>query len=388
MKKFICTLLAILSVLGLCACGQPTNEAGVVMATQEPTKEERKLIVEYYYAVNELENSNPSATRQSEIYQELLGMTEYDKYTGTEYASTGYLTRSSGKIFTSAYDDEISTWNRKEVLARFSVLDDKLLSVTQTNEDRMGNQDTFENIIQWQYNSEGKMLSVSDENDVNPVNISSKNENFLLSREGLHEYDENGRLVKITHMTYDDITMVRTFTYDANGNLTQQVAKDNDEERIYTYTTENGRITAISWPFRDCRYEIVYTYEGDNLVSEVKSFYNDKDQLDEQWSMTHTYDSNGQRVESAYLWEDIEDTHWSLNPDFVSDRFVMYRETDLYTYEYVDGRISVVTCIPGSSFGYHNDNTVAYETAPNEAFIYYTLNYGPYSFYTAPATEN
>ena len=38
MKKFICTLLAIMSVFGLCACGQ-TNEAGVTMATKEPTKE-------------------------------------------------------------------------------------------------------------------------------------------------------------------------------------------------------------------------------------------------------------------------------------------------------------------------------------------------------------
>ena len=381
MKKIICTLLAILSVFGLCACGA-TNEAGVTMATTEPTKEERSLIVDYYYAVNELENSSPNAIRQAELYQELLAMTEYDKYTGTQYASTSYLSSSSGKLFTTAYSTEISTWNRKEVLARFQLVENQLLSVTKVAEDHVGNQNTSNTYITWDYDANGQVLSVSDEEYVNPINLSTHNDSFLDSRDGQRAYDENGRLVKITHTNnYGDISMVRTFTYDANGQLSQQVAKDNYQERTFDYTYENGRIATISWTASNKdRYEIVYTYSGNDLISEVKSRYNEKGVLETQWSMTHRYE-NGQRVESDYLYEDFADTHWSLDPDFVSDRFVMYRNSSHYTYEYENGHMSTVTEIPGNNFGFNGNGTTAYENAPSEARITYTLNYGAYCIY-------
>ena len=388
MKKFICTLLAIMSVFGLCACGQ-TNEAGVAMATKEPTKEEREIIVEYYYAVKDLEDGNDTATHVVELYQKLLAMTEYDKYTGTQYASTSYLSSSSGKLFSTSYSTEISTWNRKEVLSRFTLVEDQLVFVTQVTEDRVGNQNTSENYINWQYDADGKVLSVNSEERINPINLSTHNEGFLESDDGQYEYDENDRLVKITHENYyGDIEMVRTFTYDANGNLTQQLAKDNYQERTYDYTTENGRIRSITWTANNKdRYEIVYTYSGNDLISEVKSCYDEKGVLEIQWSMTHTYDADGQRTESNYLYEDFEDTHWSLDPNFVSDRYVKYRSSARYTYEYVNGRISTVTEIPGNDFGFNGNGTTAYENEPHDVKITYTLNYGTYCIYNGPVSE-
>ena len=398
MKKFICTLLAILSVLGLCACGQteptqapaPTDaiqateapEVSTEAVAQEPTQEENALILDYYDTMHALENREPSAAEREKLYQKLAEMTGYDKFIGTEYATAEYV-----RSLDFYRNNEISTWDRQEVLSRFTILDDQLLSVSKVSEDKMGNQHTDDDCIQWNYNTNGQLLFVTDEGAQNPINLDTILFSSPQNSKGYHEYDENGRLETISYIDgYGSILMKRTFTYDENGNLTQQVATTNTKECTFTYTTENGRVTSINWTTGDdYRYEIVYTYEGDNLVSEVKRHFNKRDLLVDQWSMTHTYDSKGQRVESVYLWEGFFNMAFTNSAE---GSYVADIKEDRYTYEYVDGRISVVTCTTGAHQNLLKDGTVSSEYADTYATITYTLNYGPYYIYTAPVAEN
>ena len=389
MKKFICMLLAILSVLSLCACGEgPVNSAGVPMATKEPTEEERELIVDYYCAVRELEETT-HAPRMAELYHELQAMEAYDKYTGTEYASCQYLKQSSGKLFTTSYDREISSWDRKEVLSRFTVLEDLLVSVQKTTTDQVGNVSGPYDLATWYYNPDGTILSIRDEGDLSPIDLNGYNDSFLDQRNGQREYDENGRLVKINYLSqYGDIEMVSTFTYDANGNLLEQEAKNNYQQRLYTYKTDSqGRVTSITWQdgFKQ-NYEIVYTYDANgNLTGEVKSQYNEKDVLEAIWSFTHSYDANGHRTESVYLWEDYEDTHWSLDPNFVSDRYTQRSKENTYSYECDEaGRISRVTETFGTNFLYDIDGTVKQQYDDSTVTVVYEPVYDVFCFYNQP----
>lgn len=429
MKKLICMFLSLATVLSLCACGKqeeedtdtkkkskksdkqteaaansaPTTPFDDMMPTEatdstipaEPTEEEQDMIYNYYSAVRTL-NSVAKASKDTKEYSSNLDNVQYwynkllefedmQKWANTYYAAK--LCIDSDPEFFNPETD----WDLQAVLAKFTIIEDVILRYEQITTDHLGNITDTRDLCQWHYNTDGNAKFITGEAKHTILELVGES-NSETYRDGLREYDEAGRLTKITEYRYDSIYSIVTFTYDAEGKLIKQEKKMNTSGWAiddFTYDAE-GRLTKATWAphpntISDEVYEMVYTYNADGtLAKEEKNVYdltNTGERVIEAYSsVEYTYE-NGKLASNIYTEKEYNITSsysQGVTGSWLSN---VYTATRTYTMD-DQGRVSQEIVIPGDTIYYTATGDVQSTHQPSIAS--YTCNtvYGDYIVYT------
>ena len=413
MKKLISMILVLAMALSLCACSKATNDNDTAIrnpenesqetmaptettAPAEPTSEEKTLLTDYVTAVASL---NAAATKlQDAPYlhsdniqryrQELVAMDlgTVNRWAQTEWAQWAYEQCNAPDTFRFPVDFDCDA-----VLARFVKVEDVKLTYTRTTTDFLGNvSNPWEETV-WDYFADGTIRRVG--NEFNSCHFAIEGLDMRTSvfdyhgyNDNLREYDTDGRLTKISYYdTYQrnaTVALVRLFTYDAEGKLTTQTAKANNNERVYHYAYDaQGRIAEVEMTYdgglHTRTYETLYTYDADgNLTKEELTTYNNRSEerhIVNRYIMEYVYDASGKLVSGTYT-----EQNWNYN--IAQGNFLNIQRVDQCTFELdAQGRVVKETVIPGS-YLWAKDNTQQFPAS--YAQIVYETVYGDYYVYT------
>jgi len=419
MKKLLCMILTLATVLSLCACGKkeeddtskkgkkPDKQTEATVSTEpteapeptlpaEPTEEEKTMMYEYITAVRTL-YSTANATLDDREYSSDLEtvqfwykkLQEFDnmkKWANTPWAAEAYEDAGSPESFNPETD-----WDLQAVLANFTTVEDVILRYEQITTDHLGNITDTRDLCQWHYGADGNAIFITDEPKHTILELTGDS-NSETYHKGLREYDEAGRLTKITEYRYDNIYSIVTFTYDTDGKLIKQEKKMNTSGWViddFTYDAE-GRLTKVTWApnynsLSDEVYEMVYTYNADGtLAKEEKNVYDltnaGERVIKEYYSMEYTY-ANG-RLASGFYTE----KEYHITTSFgqgVTGSWLSSEYTDTRTYTHDDqGRVAQEVVIPGNTIYYTYDGKVQQTKQPTVATYTCNTYYGDYYVYT------
>lgn len=348
------------------AAGEQDGNSGEITEPEWPSDEENVMIYQYMEILRQLNNYTETGELVSyeqvgddmvdygtqetlgRFYEQLQNMSVIDKW----------LQKDLPEHYVNAFDGLEK--DREAVLARFTVLPDQLLKITQEIKDNMGNVMT-QDILECQYDAEGRPANLETMNGWKYFNY-TKGSLIPFCKvydEGHITYDSNGRIEKVVEKSSDIIQAIYTPVYDENGNMVSCMVKKNSGEYENTYTyDENGLLIEASInndldPIDS--YTCSYDEQGRLLKEEVgpeNGGYTS--------SCTYTYDESG-RLQSVELLK-----YWRGSPTDID----IY-ESSCHTYTYDDqGRIQSVHIVPGEA-GSNN----------NFAEINQTYTYGPVYYY-------
>ena len=421
MKKLICMILALIMVMGLCACGegatdngrnnstvsadsttgnnsttqQPEGETQETTVPPEPTSEEKSVLENYVNTVAWL-NSAAAELKAAPYFNgdniqkyrtELLelDLNTVSKWAETEWAEWAYEKCYNPEDFSFPADFDCNA-----VLARFVKVEDVKLRYTETTTDSLGNVSGPREETDWHYFANGTLRHVghefsADRLAIESVNMTTSFFNYHTYSANLREYDADGRLTKISYYdTYQGnskVALVRLFAYDAAGKLTTQTAKSNNGELVYNYNYDDqGRLAKVETVFDaglyTKTYEVLYTYDANgNLTKGELTIYNARSEVSfiaERHTMEYVYDASGKLVSGTYTDQD-----WGYN--IAQGNFLNIQKVDQYTFELdAQGRVVKEIVIPGASmWAQRNEEQLP---APYAQIVYETV-YGDYYVY-------
>lgn len=387
MKKMICMLLAVMIMLGLCACGEKEtsdkrekkenreetlsffeeNMAEEEMQNNngEPTEEQMDLLLEYNMLVYDLHTYDYSEEDLAQRYELLLQMDEVDQFLGTEYITEAYFSQRGYNY----YEMDEAFWNRQFLLEQFVVLENIKLDVTKSSEDFLGNTSDWGKICRWYYNGDGTIRSIYGEDQLQRVIAAP----FYRNDESSYQYNSDGTVKEIVYSSYNTINQRHTFSYE-NGMISRREVINGNEftEVLYRYN-EEGKLVWMEWKEDYWRYSMEFTYQGDQLIREEKIRYFDDQYKDDCWVMEHVYNDSGLLVGSTYREQDWYAIGYNYN-----NGVYLHKET-ANTLSYVydsNGRMTQATEMLGNTVTYYQDGTESSSNMPNEKSYTYTINYG------------
>jgi hypothetical protein len=152
-------------------------------------------------------------------------------------------------------------------------------------------------IVRFRYDSAGNR--VEEEFDDNADGVFDTLDSY--------EFNVFGQQTNHLFHRYDNGQKYRyTTTYDSDGNVTLEQIDSGDDGTIdyeYRYTYVGGKLTRQEYTNSIGGSTHLYTYAGDNLISETSDWENDGI-LD--WKSDHTYDANGNRLTTKqYTFKDV-----------------------------------------------------------------------------------
>lgn len=397
MKKMICMVLVLVMALSLCACGKETNNNDItsqhVNEIREttvpavPTEEEKEVLQTYVRTVDSL--NREAAKLKEEPYSSLdviqekrtellaLALDTVSKWAETEWAQWAYDESGEPDHFSFPAD-----FDCEAVLSRFTKVENVKLSRTETAIDDLGNVSGSRRWWNWHYYSNGTVRQFENEFSTYPMAIewiNAKESSFDYdAKDGqIREYDDSGRLAKISYYSGSKVSVVRLFEYDAQGKLTTQTAKANNAERVYQYSYDTqGRLEKIECVFTvgfaPCTCQALYTYDanGNLAKEEITKYYDGLSEADivSRYIMEYAYDASGKLVSGTFTEQE-----WVVGK-------VNFQTVDQYTYEQdAQGRVVKETVILGDKMN-AKKNTV-YQYSQYDQLVYETV-YGDYYVYT------
>lgn len=406
MKKLFCMILAIIMLMSLCACGEKpsdhgpndssVNETGTNQKPQDeiqettvpavPTEEEKEVLETYVRTVDSL--NREAAKLKEEPYSSLdviqekrtellaLDLDTVSKWAETEWAQWAY--DESGEPDYFSFPAEFDC---EAVLSRFTKVENVKLSRNKTAIDSLDNVSGPEEDAVWHYFTNGTVRQFENEFNTYPMAIewiNAKDSSFDYdAKDGqIREYDDSGRLAKISYYSGSKVSVVRLFEYDAQGKLTTQTAKANNDERIYQYSYDTqGRLEKIECVFTvgfaPCTCQALYTYDanGNLAKEEITKYYDGLSEADivSRYITEYAYDASGKLVSGTFTEQE-----WVVGE-------VNFQTVDQYTYEQdAQGRVVKETVILGDKMN-AKKNTV-YQHSQYDKLVYETV-YGDYYVY-------
>lgn len=402
MKKFACALLALITAFSLCACDNDDDDRDrsskkkdkvveetteTTVPVEEPTDKEADALYEYISAVccikSELariqqDPSNYNADYIQEYCRKVQEFAYASKWAKTNRAAD---ILQSNQHFDIPFDPE-TDWDSAAVLAQFTTVKDVVLYRTETTTDNLGNQSDANVQTYWHYNSKGQASQIIGEYNI-PFSLA--NCISLSFSEGIREYDQAGRLVKITTYSGDTIIVVCTYTYNEKDQLVNMTIRENTqtyEISDFRYD-EQGRLSYIEWTLGayDEPHALIYTYNADNTVAMVENITyvtNDNQERFPEFrkAMEYTYE-NGVAVSGIYTNQSYG--KWYNFSVGVTSTWVGNETIDTYTFSYDNaGRLVEEVVTHGSTKTYNANGEMTNESAPYYASTTYTTVYGDY----------
>ena len=377
MKKLIALLLALVMCLSLCACGADAQKIELydkydkLIGYMEDNKYDKAY---EYIAKKALNADNNKDQARQEKYEDLLREIENLE----ESLSNGY-------TYSMSYQMEGSdewTWvegseaclrlrdellamdgykDTKELAERFTILEDMLISTTETWIDALGNNNENTTNNPYIYNKDGRIVRGLAPEEFQDVAGTWSTYNYA--------YDADGKLVSLKEMFDETVESVINITYNTDGTVAStefKSASGNAQNNVYTY--EDGRL--VQQTYTNCyseQYVINYTYnEAGQLImtqeEEVSNYpwrYVD--------SVTYTYDASG-KVATKRVSE-----YYYYNNQLQAENYVHE-----WAYTYDGDRVLTAVDTPLGCFNEKGEQT---ETA-QEFVRTHTYNYGQYCVYT------
>ena len=281
MKKLICVFLMLTLAMSLWACGQTAPETEATprkpAANAEPTQEEKSLLKSYVQTVNDLNHAARKSAREPQgnpkdvqkAWEQLftLDLDTVSMWAETTWAQWAYTQCREPSYFRFPED-----FDCEAVLARFEKVEDVKLRYTTTTVDHMGNVSNALDNSAWHYAAGGFLRYaekefVSDPMAVEWIHTTDSAFDYHRRDGQTYEYDEAGRIAKISYYSGSNVSVARIFTYDGEGKLITQTAKANTQERVYQYSYDGqGRLTKVrcEHPALSCTciHETLYTYNA------------------------------------------------------------------------------------------------------------------------------
>ena len=425
MKKLLAVLLCIVMMLSLVACGGDedrdetpdnvgnnaqigdNNNENTEESTEEttlpaePTQEEREQLEEYVVTVGKLNeaSSRGNYVDYQELYPKLLELESVDAWVGTDYATWAYNAAEDDWSCVDYFDVE-KDWGRQAVLARFDIVKDAYLGHTVTTEDNLGNTNATEHAYTRSYWSDGNVRDWKQYRSTNnfvkdltnsweeiaqsDINSTCFDVFRVFKILGDREYDEAGRVVKITDESAGTINALYEVIYNADGTINKIVKKTNKDQEEYGFNYENnGKFVTVTFTkegnLGSYKFVIEYTYnDADKLIKEEMKHLSigyketwDQAELTEFGVMEYVYDADGKLATGTYTYQDnLGDNPYS-------------RVTNQYAFETdAEGRVTKVVETLGDKETWNTLGEYIGTTKADNAKITYDLHYGDFYIYT------
>ena len=403
MKKLFYMILALILTLSLCACGQDatsntnattanpgssttatTTAAPTTTAPAIPTEEQQAQMVQYVQAVAELNDATNFQDIQKKLTQ-LAALPNFSIWADTEYAAAAIsAVRQENSALAKLFKTE-SDWDRDTILARYDVVKNVYLGHSVIAEDNLGNTTGNDSLYYTRrYSADGKLSNISRSLSFGNY-LDNTWDNFKLSdiygsyfdpfrifadNANEPEYDEAGRLTKLTYRHNGTVKALFEISYNKDGTMSKVVKKENTKETEYTFSySQDGRVVT----FTSFYIIIVYTYNEDGTLAkeEYKRYNRDLGETMEEAYLTedariiYNYDANGHLTSADYKLE-------------VYSGYKLRDESAAYTFTTDDaGRVTQVVEIPGDTIHLNHKGDETVVTA-QYAKITYQLYYGDY----------
>ena len=244
------------------------------------------------------------------------------------------------------------TYNRKTLLDHFITIKDVKLSATQYAASQISGYAT-KGTHQWYYDELGRLgyEELNRYSDFDMVMYVPKD--FQSGADYLRYYDENGRIYQISgqsgYFTYIP-------NYDPNGRISDMTVQVDGTTRLIQYTYDEKdrlvRLEISGSTLPSSNYLIEYSYEGDNLVKKVQTYFT-KDIYDPAHSTVVT---NYQKV-TEYRYDNQNVLKEATFIEISYNRNQPTQQTrDEYTFSYDEqGRLvryDIAFADPNCSHGY------------------------------------
>lgn len=395
MKKLICVFLMLTLAMSLWACGQTAPETEATprkpAANAEPTQEEKSLLKSYVQTVNDLNHAARKSAREPQgnpkdvqkAWEQLFAL---DLDTVSMWAETTWAQWAYTQCREPSYFRFPEDFDCEAVLARFEKVEDVKLRYTTTTVDHMGNVSNALDNSAWHYGANGELRYaekefVSDPMAVEWIHTTDSAFDYHRRDGQAYEYDEAGRIAKISYYSGSNVSVARIFTYDGEGKLITQTAKANTQERVYQYSYDGqGRLTKVRCEHPalgsvTCIHETLYTYNAagkpvkeELTLSIAKST---KTEITNRYIREYGYDAAGKLATGTYTEEE-----WITG----LKNEVMKQRVDQYTYELdAQDRVVRTIVIPGDTMHLPGNKVSA---KANYAQIISETTYGDYYIYT------
>ena len=359
----------------------PTTIAPTTAAPTIPTEEQQAQMVQYVLLITDM-NDVPSDIQKK--LTQLAALPNFNAWAGTEYASAAIAAaRQENKSVAKLFNPQ-SDWDRDAILARYDVVKNVYLGHSITTEDNLGNIGNGSMYYTRRYSSDGKLSNISRSLSFGNY-LDNTWDNFKLSdiygsyfdpfrifadNANEPEYDEAGRLTKLTYRHNGTVKALFEISYNKDGTMSKVVKKENTKETEYTFSySQDGRVVT----FTSFYIIIVYTYNEDGTLAkeEYKRYNRDLGETMEEAYLTedariiYNYDANGHLTSADYKLE-------------VYSGYKLRDESAAYTFTTDDaGRVTQVVEIPGDTIHLNHKGDETVVTA-QYAKITYQLYYGDY----------
>ena len=326
----------------------------------------------------------PGTQVEAELPYEVISTYENITDSLDSYADDGYfsfydmvteMSYSGNDAFARAYEflGEYSDYEAaKEYLARFTFIEDVLLSVDEKSYDYLGNMSEYTDVEWYKYDTLGRptLAYYSD------IDLRYDSWYNLFS----YEYGTDGYISFTRIYTWEDgdVDALIIPTYE-NGVLVSEEVRcaDGDVFTVYYTYDEMGRLSYWLRTNNDGNslYSTTYNYNAEGLLESEQYLTSNYDSWEDEYvhdtayTKTYTYDANGRAVKMEYTKQESYDNY---------NCYYWRTTTDYYDFDYDEmGRLSSVIVVYGDSvYGYDGSTSL-----PSEINSEYSYDYGNYYFF-------
>jgi hypothetical protein len=302
---------------------------------QEPADDEKRQLQQYriiasalqeYAKGNEIwvtqlgENGNDAQQHSGQAalrfcYETLQTLTAVDQWADSDYVKNEL--DKKGEIL----------WDRQALLANFTCIGNKLISMTGYAEDHMGNVSDNEMIGEWHYDAQGRVLRSRK-----PWTDSQLGQVYTDGAYMIFELDEQGRPSRAECHDYwfgnieDEILGRREYAYNADGTQMTVTIKTNQNHLVvdYFYDAQGLLLKSAYKESENYRTETVYTYDSGRLMQTVETIYrklySGQEVIHQRKTLSYTYDANGTPASALLdVYMEYEDATYQDRIEFTCD---------------------------------------------------------------------
>ena len=310
MKKIISVLLVLALAVALAACGNtdtndtenPTNTtestSDTTSTTETTESEEEKALRE-------------TQARYKKVKEYLAKYLENGSFRDDDWK---YYEGTNALVYLYTEFEALGDYEDcAEILSRFTVLPDLLMSITNTKIDNLGN--VAENCPYNDYYIDefGRISFYDSKFSYDERGTLTEYNNPIIKFLGIahyryeykYEYDNIGNITKVKAIRWGAVEIIAIPEYDANGNIVKATIQTDKDTytNIYTYDAKNRLIAAEKATmdsYGNFFYPTSYTYHYDetgNLTEENYLYTNEREY---RYQITYSYDENGNCTEMNY----------------------------------------------------------------------------------------